>query len=31
MEGRVRLRFIIGPDGRVRSMRVVGKSLFGLG
>ena len=28
MEGRVRLRFIIGPDGRVRSMKVVGKSRY---
>ena len=28
MEGRVRLRFIIGPDGRVRSMNVVGKSRY---
>ena len=28
MEGRVRLRFIIGPDGRVSGMKVVGKSRY---
>ena len=28
MEGRVKLRFIVRPDGRVRSVKVVGKSRY---